>query len=145
MGASGAVADIINTLKDGLEPTTETWHNNIINLRNKHIAHSENIFEQTQIMIWLSPFKPRQVTSIAPFTLRHDALNIETLEQFSKVARTMHTRAVDLMTAISNEALAAVRKLPIQKLYRKAKEPRPRFELPTIDDVTKTRKPKPKP
>jgi hypothetical protein len=132
--------DIKVALRNGVDTTTSKSHRRIIDLRNKYIAHSDNIFEQTQVQILLSPLEPPEIITIAAFSIRTDALNLETLEEFLKLAKTMHSRALNLRDKYSDEALVAVRKLPIQDVYHKAQAGVPRFALPTIEDVRKSRK-----
>ncbi|HDY67480.1 MAG TPA: hypothetical protein ENH85_06800 [Candidatus Scalindua sp.] len=113
-------------------------HQFYMDLRDKHIAHSVNSFEQTEVGLVLSPVSSseKKVVGVVRLSMRHfvpDKTGIHQLGSLSKVA---HDKTCSLAKEIENKVLEEGRKIPIQELYRIA---RSQLVAPGPDSVNKPR------
>lgn len=114
-------------------------HRYYINLRNKHVAHSVNLFEQVAIDLQLSSpkNKKREVLGVSVLSQKLICSSIdgvETLLRLSLIAREEVRKKAKEYEA---KTLEIGKNLPIEKLYSRA---RSRITTPGPEDAGKPRK-----
>lgn len=130
----GLSGEMFRSSAGGLE-----CHEYYINLRNKHIAHSVNPFEQVVVGIVLSPpsKSEKKVEGIAVMSqrlLHLDSVGIQNLRRLSVAAlEVIQTRSKESQ----DEALEAGKKLLLDSLYDKAHL---RTVTPGPDQASKARR-----
>ena len=135
----GVRAKIPNSLLGGLSKNQNKDHKFFIALRNKYIAHSVNVFEETKIVACLVPEErgPRGVASIG---MQHDRLASLGANDFTRLkalSSELHQRMSNLIEEEKRKVLEAARKLPVAGLYSRVDPPN---KVAGDSDVTKPRK-----
>jgi len=114
-------------------------HNLFMNLRNKHVAHSVNSFEQVVVGLVLSPpasseRKVEGVSILSQKLLHFESEGIQNLRQLALIAMKEVERQGK---EYQEKTLEVGKKIPIDTLYVKA---RPRTVAPGHEQAGKSRK-----
>ena len=114
-------------------------HRFYINLRNKHIAHSVNPFEQMEVGLILSPIgeSERRVLGVSVLAMKQISLSIDGVHQLGLLSKIAHDKMCNLAKELENKVIEKGKKTPIEELYKKA---RPRLIAPEPDLANKPRK-----
>ena len=137
--ASGVRTSLPNSVLEGLSESLKTDHDFFITLRNKYIAHSVNVFEETRIVAYLVPEEsgPRGVASIG---IQHDRLASLAVEDFNRLkalSLELHRQISIIIEEEKQKVLDAARRLPVDGLYSQVDPPK---KVAGDSDVTKRRK-----
>jgi len=113
-------------------------HQFYIDLRNKHIAHSVNPFEQMEVGFILSPVNEpgKKIVGVSTLAMRHivsDKIGVHQLGSLSKIA---HDKICSMAKETEQKVLEEGKKIPIDDLYKIA---RPRLVAPGPDLTNKAR------
>ncbi|MEK6725459.1 MAG: hypothetical protein AABY54_02750 [Deltaproteobacteria bacterium] len=111
---------------DGLQGDPVGAHRLYINLRNKHIAHSVNPFEQMEVGVILSPVKSaeKEVLGVATLSMRLISHDVEGIRQLGTLAKVVMEKVSKLAKDYEQKVIEEARKIPIDDLYK-----RPRLRL----------------
>lgn len=113
-------------------------HQSIKDMRDKHIAHSVNAFEDTSIGAMLSNPTTGQKMVVGTIVLTGSRVSdsAEGIKQIGSLAKIAFESAKARFDALQIEVLAEARALNIDELYAR---PTPRFTAPSYDVVAKSR------
>ncbi len=130
----GLPEELFESIEGGVE-----CHQLYMNLRNKHIAHSVNPFEQVVVGLVLSPpsSPERKVEGISILSQKLLHLNSEGVQNFRRLALVALKEVERQGKGYQEKALEVGKKIPIATLYAKA---RPRTVTPGPEQAGKARK-----
>jgi hypothetical protein len=125
-------------LFEGIEGGVEC-HQMFINLRNKHVAHSVNPFEQVVVGLVLSPpsSSERKVEGVSILSQKLSHLDSEGIRNLRHLALVAMKEVERQGKEYQEKTLEVGKQLSIDALYAKA---RPRTVAPGPEDAGKTRK-----
>ncbi len=114
------------------------FHNYHKDLRDKHIAHSVNPFEQVRVDIQLSPTNSaeRKVVGIITSSMKHIVVPKRSVEDFLRLVTWAKRVVGEKCKEYENKVLKIAKGMPLDDLYAKA---RSRMIAPSSKDVRKTR------
>ena len=106
------------------------------NLRNKHIAHSVNPFEQVKVGLILSSenSQEKKVMEVSPFLMKLVATTDDDVRQLGALVKVLVNKLMKNGEQYEEEALRVGRSLPIDELYSL---PRLRTVAPEPNDAGK--------
>lgn len=108
-----------------------------INLRNKHVAHSVNPFEQVQVGLVLAPTTAEKaVIGVSTLAMRHITADAEGVRQLGMLAKVVLGKVCELARNQEQKVLEIGQTRPIQDLYERA---RPRIYAPRPDAAGRPR------
>ena len=138
--ASGVRTTFPSSVLEELPENQNRDHDYFIALRSKYIAHSVNVFEETQIVAYLVPEEsgPRGVASISVQDYRLVSLGADDFNRLKALSLELRRRINILIEEEKRKVLDAARKLPVDGLYSQIDLPK---RVAVDSDVTKTRKP----
>ena len=127
--ASGKRFGLDESLFSGLAGDPIGVHRNYIAMRNKHIAHSVNLFEQMEVgLVLSSPDQDkREVVGVATLSMRHIVADVDGVHQLGMLAKVALNKACMIAKEKEKEILRYGKALPIGELYKKS---RPRLTAP---------------
>jgi hypothetical protein len=130
----GLSEELFENIEGGVE-----CHQFYMNLRNKHIAHSVNPFEQVVVGLVLSPpsSTERKVEGVSILSQKLMHLNSEGIQNFRHLALIAMKEIEKLGKDAQTKTLEAGQQLPIESLYVKAS---PRTVAPPPEEAGKPRK-----
>lgn len=136
--ASGVRYGLTPDLFDHFEGEPREAHEYYLELRNKHIAHSVNPFEQIVIGAILSPpdAEIRNVEGIATLTGANLSDSIQSIEQLRTLATTALKHVAGAGKRLGAEVLEEAKGLSIDDLYKRAT---PRVTVPPSSAVSSRR------
>jgi hypothetical protein len=136
--ASGVRFGLTPDLFDHFEGEPRKVHQYYLDLRNKHVAHSVNPYEQIVVGAVLSPPDStiRNVEGIATLVGTNVSESVESVEQFRTLARTALKHMSNTGKALSDKVLEEAKALPIDALYKRAT---PRVTVPPSSAVSARR------
>jgi hypothetical protein len=113
-------------------------HKFYIDLRNKHIAHSVNPYEQMEVGFILSPpsEKEKKIEGVATLAMRHFVSGKKGVQQLGMLSKTALDKARSMAKETEGKVLKEGKKIPIDELYKKAQ---PRLIVPGPDSADKAR------
>lgn len=113
-------------------------HKHYVDLRNKHIAHSVNPFEQVAVDLQLSPpdSTKQEVLAVAVLSMRLICTDIEGVETLLRLALIARKEVSKLAKEYEDKTLEVGKGLPLKDLYSKA---RSRLIAPGPEDAGKAR------
>lgn len=120
------------------EDTPIKVHQLYIDLRNKHIAHSVNPFEQIKVGLVLSEINSpkREVQGVVTLLQKLMCLDLEGVVSFLKLSSLVHKEVAKICKNCEDNALKAGKILPIDPLYSR---PILRIITPGPEDARKAR------
>lgn len=126
------------TVFDGLQGDPVGAHRLYIDLRNKHIAHSVNPFEQMEVGVVLSPVESAQkdILGVATLSMRLMTFDVEGVRQLGMLAKVVMEKVAALAKDSEQRVLEQARKLPMEDLYKRA---RPRLIAPGPESAGESR------
>lgn len=121
-----------------LEGDVLEFHNLILNLRDKHIAHSVNAFEEVLIGAVLSPLdsserKVEGITTLARRLIMHDQQGVWQLGNLARLMAAAMAAKLDEQTGV---VLAEAQTLDVDGLYS---QPTLKSYIPGSEDAAKAR------
>ena len=124
---------------DKLEGDPLGCHHYFKNLRDKHIAHSVNPFEQIVVDLQLSnpKSKKREVLGVSVLSQKLICTTVDGAETFLRLALIAREEVRKLAKEYETKTLEVEKKLPIDILYSKG---RSRIVTPGPEDAGKARK-----
>lgn len=129
----GLTADIYKDLDGAID-----YHNWCRSMRDKHVAHSVNPFEQVTVDVQLS--KPdtgkKEVLGVSVLTMKFLVPTIDGVENFLRLVSVALKEVVNKCKEYETKVLDVAKSLPIDTLYAKA---RGRLVAPGPDQVGKPR------
>jgi len=136
--ASGKRFGLSESIFNGLKGEPHKVHKMYIDLRNKHIAHSVNPFEQMEVGLILSPLNSneRKIVGVAKLSMRHICPDIEGVHQLGLLAKVLLERVCELAKQQEKKVLEKGRSIPIDELYNR---PRLRMVAPGPELTDKPR------
>lgn len=137
--ASGKRFGLSESIFEGFEGEPVETHRYYIDLRNKHIAHSVNPFEQVEVGLVLSPTDSgeREVVGVSTLAMRHISPGVEGVHQLGLLSKVVLGKVCELAKQYEQRVLEIGKTLPIDELYRRA---RPRLVAPGPEAAGKSRK-----
>lgn len=136
--ASGKRFGLSASIFDGLKGEPHKVHKMYIDLRNKHIAHSVNPFEQMEVGLILSPQNSheRKIIGVATIAMRHISPAVEGVHQLGLLAKVLLEKVCEIAKQYEKKTLAKGSSIPIDDLYNRA---RPRMVAPGSELADKPR------
>lgn len=136
--ASGKRFGLSKSIFNGLKGEPHKVHKMYIDLRNKHIAHSVNPFEQMEVGLIMSPLNSneRKIVGVATLSMRHICPDIEGVHQLGLLAKVLIERVCELAKQQEKKVLEKGRSIPIDELYNR---PRLRMVAPGPELTDKPR------
>jgi hypothetical protein len=113
-------------------------HQFYIDLRNKHIAHSVNPFEQMEVGFVLSSVDEpdKRIVGIATLAIRHIVSDKKGVQQLGMLSKIAHDKICSMAKETEQKVLEEGKKILIDDLYKIA---RPRLVAPGPDLANKSR------
>jgi hypothetical protein len=137
--ASGKRFGLSEFIFDGLKGEPHKVHKMYIDLRNKHIAHSVNPFEQMEVGLMLSPQNSheKKIIGVATLAMRYISPDIEGVHQLGLLAKVLLQEVCELSKYYEKKVLEKGHSIPINELYKRAK---PRLIATGPESVDKSRR-----
>lgn len=123
---------------DGLQGDPVGAHQLYINLRNKHIAHSVNPFEQMEVGVVLKPTESveKRIIGVVTLAMRHISSDINGVHQLGMLAHVVKDKVCELAKQYEQRVIEQSKQLPIDDLYKRA---RPRLIAPGPETAGRAR------
>jgi len=137
--ASGKRYGLNETIFKELQGEALKVHNMYMDLRNKHIAHSVNPFEQMKVGVVLSPkeSQDKKIIGVATLSMKQISLDKEGVHQLGLLSKVILKKVCEIAKQYEQKTLEIGKTLPIEDLYKRA---RPRLVAPGPDETNKSRK-----
>lgn len=121
--ANGKRFGLKESLFSGLNGDPVGTHRYFMGMRNKHIAHSVNPFEQVQVGLVLAREGEgeRKVVGVSTLAMRHVTSNREGVRQLGMLAKVLLTKITEQAKQLEQEVLTIGKALPLDDLYSRAK------------------------
>jgi len=118
--ASGKRFGLSESIFDGLMGEPHKVHKMYIDLRDKHIAHSVNPFEQMEVGLVLSPESSheRKVIGVATLYMRHVYSTVEGVHQLGLVSKVLLEKVVQIAKEYEGKTLEKGESIPLEALYK---------------------------
>ena len=135
---SGKRFGLDESILDGLKGEPHKVHKLYLDMRDKHIAHSVNPFEQMQVGLVLSPkdSNEKKVVGVATLSMRHMVTDVEGVHQLGLLSKVLLEKVCDIAKQYENKALERGKTIPIDDLYKRA---RPCITAPGPEESDKPR------
>jgi len=135
---SGKRFGLDESILDGLKGEPHKVHKLYLDMRDKHIAHSVNPFEQMQVGLVLSPkdSNEKKVVGVATLFMRHMVTDVEGVHQLGLLSKVLLEKVCDIAKQYKNKTLEKGKTIPIDDLYKRA---RPRITAPGPEESDKPR------
>lgn len=113
-------------------------HQFYIDLRNKHIAHSVNPYEQMEVGFVLSSVaeQEKKIIGVSTLTMRHIVSDKKGVQQLGMLSKIAHDKICSMAKVVEQKVLEEGKKMPINELYKIA---RPRLVAPGPDLANRPR------
>ena len=137
--ASGKRYGLNETIFKELQGEALKVHNMYMDLRNKHIAHSVNPFEQMKVGVVLSPkeSQDKKIIGVATLSMKQISLDKEGVHQLGLLSKVILKKVCEIAKQYEQKTLEIGKTLPIEDLYKRA---RPKLVAPGPDETNKSRK-----
>jgi len=137
--ASGKRYGLDETIFEDLQGEALKVHNMYMNLRNKHIAHSVNPFEQIKVGVVLSPeeSQDKKIIGVATLLMKQISLDREGVHQLGLLSKVILEKVREMAKQYEQKTLEISKTFPIKDLYKCA---RPRLVAPGLDETNKSRR-----
>jgi hypothetical protein len=136
---TGVRATVPKYLLDEMSDEQRRDHSYFMNLRDKHIAHSVNVYEENEVVAYLTPEErgQRGVQSISVQHIRVMSIGDGSAMCLKGLCSYLLQRIENLITAEKKKLMAVLNTIPLDEPYAmKARSPRPSSE----QDVARPRK-----
>ncbi|HBE90403.1 MAG TPA: hypothetical protein DDW41_04315 [Candidatus Andersenbacteria bacterium] len=136
---TGVRATIPKYLLDDMSDEQRRDHSYFINLRDKHIAHSVNVYEENEVVAYLTPEErgQRGVQSISVQHKRVLSIGDGSAMCLKALCSYLLQRIENLIITEKEKLMAVLNAIPVDELYAmKARSPRPSSE----QDVSRPRR-----
>ncbi|MHC4540237.1 MAG: hypothetical protein ACYS74_10715 [Planctomycetota bacterium] len=135
---SGKRYGLDETAFSGLNGDPVAVHRLYIDMRNKHVAHSVNPFEQMEVGLVLTPKEKgeKSIVGVSTLAMRHITADLGGVRQLGMLAKIVLGKICDLGKEYEQKVLEVAKTLPIDELYLRA---RPRIVAPGPDVAGKPR------
>jgi hypothetical protein len=136
--ATGVRYGLTPGIFDHFQGEPQAAHNYYLQLRNKHIAHSVNPFEQIVVGAVLSPkdAQERSVEGIATLLGVNLSDSVESVGQLRTLARAVGKHVNMLREQLQAEVLEETKAVPIDDLYNRVN---PRVTVPPSSEASSSR------
>ena len=136
--ASGKRFGLSESIFDGLMGEPHKVHKMYIDLRDKHIAHSVNPFEQMEVGLVLSPQSSheRKIIGVATMSMRHICSDVEGVHQLGLLSKVLLEKVIQIAKEYEKKTLEKGESIPLEALYKRA---RPRMVAPGSELADKPR------
>ena len=126
------------SILNGLKGEAHKAHKFYLDMRDKHIAHSVNPFEQTQVSLVLSPkdSHEKKVVGVAILSIRHMVSDVQGVHQLGLLSKVLLEKVCKIAKQYENKTLEKGKTIPIDDLYKRA---RPRITAPGPEESDKPR------
>lgn len=127
--ADGKRFGLSEDIFDGLQGEPKKVHELYINLRNKHVAHSVNPFEQIQVGLMLSPSSSdkKEILGVSTLAMRYITQSVDGVHQLGLLTKVLCERVCKIAKEYEEKVLDKGKQLPIDELYKKIQ---PRLTAP---------------
>ena len=135
---SGKGFGLSESIFDGLMGEPHKVHKMYIDLRDKHIAHSVNPFEQMEVGLVLSPQSghERKIIGVAAMSMRHICSDVEGVHQLGLLSKVLLEKVIQIAKEYEKKTLEKGESVPLGALYKRA---RPRMVAPGSELADKPR------
>ena len=135
---SGKRYGLTEAMFEGLQGEPIKVHRMYIDLRNKHIAHSVNPFEQMEVGLVLSPKNghKKKIIGVATLSMRLITLDVEGVHQLGLLSKVILKKVCEIAKQYEQKTLEIGKTLPLDELYERA---RPRLVAPNSELAGKAR------
>jgi len=135
---SGKRFGLDESIFDGLKGEPRKVHKFYLDMRDKHIAHSVNPFEQMQVGLVLSPedSSEKKIVGVVTLSMRHIVPDVEGIHQLGLLSKLLLEKVCEIAKQYENKTLEKGKKIPIDDLYKRA---RPRITAPGPEESDKPR------
>jgi len=135
---SGKRFGLDESILDGLKGEPHKVHKLYLDMRDKHIAHSVNPFEQMQVGLVLSPkdSSEKKVVGVATLSMRHIVPDVEGVHQLGLLSKVLLEKVCEIAKQYENKTLEKGKTIPIDDLYKRA---RPCITVPGPEESDKPR------
>jgi len=108
---------------DDLNGEPHKVHQLYMNMRNKHIAHSVNPFEQMQVGLVLTPKEniEKQVIGVVTLAMRHLVSNIDGIHQLGLLSKVILKKLCKIAKNYEKKTLDKGKTIPIDELYKRVR------------------------
>jgi len=136
--ASGKRFGLSESIFDGLMGEPHEVHKMYIDLRDKHIAHSVNPFEQMEVGLVLSPQSSheRKIIGVATMSMRYICSDVEGVHQLGLLSKVLLEKVIQIAKEYEKKTLEKGESIPLEALYKRA---RPRMVAPGSELADKPR------
>ena len=136
--ATGKRFELSESIFDGLMGEPHKAHKMYIDLRDKHIAHSVNPFEQMAVGLVLSPesSSERKIIGVETWSMRQICLSVEGVHQLGLLSKVLLEKVIQIAKEYEKKTLEKGKSIPIDDLY---KLPRLRMVAPGSELTDKPR------
>jgi len=136
--ASGKRYGLSKAIFDGLNGEPFKAHKMYIDLRDKHIAHSVNPFEQMKVGLMLSPVgnNEKKVVGVATLSIRLASLDVDGVHQLGMLSKVLLEKVCARAKEYEQKVLKIAKNIPVDELYNR---PRLRITVPGSELADKPR------
>jgi hypothetical protein len=117
--ATGKRFGLSESIFDGLVGEPHKVHRMYMDLRDKHIAHSVNPFEQMAVGLVLSPQSSheRKIIGVATMSMRHICSDVEGVHQLGLLSKVLLEKVIRIAKEYEKKTLDKGKSIPLEVLY----------------------------
>ena len=136
--ATGKRFGLSESIFDGLIGEPHKVHKMYMDLRDKHIAHSVNPFEQMAVGLVLSTESSheRKIMGVATMSMRHICSDVEGVHQLGLLSKVLKEKVIEIAKEYEKKTLDKGKSITLEVLY---KLPRLRMVAPGPELTNKPR------
>jgi len=118
--ATGKRFGLTESIFDGLQGEPHKVHKMYIELRDKHIAHSVNPFEQMAVGLILSPQNSheRKIIGVATMSMRYICSDVERIHQLGLLSKVLLEKVIQIAKEYEKKTLEKGKNIPLEALYK---------------------------
>ncbi|MDI6778454.1 MAG: hypothetical protein QMD77_04685 [Patescibacteria group bacterium] len=117
---SGKRFGLDESILDGLKGEPHKAHKFYLDMRDKHVAHSVNPFEQMQVGLMLSPENDnkKNIVGVATLSMKYVAADCEGVNQLGRLSKVFLGKVYEMGKLYENKTLERGKAIPINDLYK---------------------------
>jgi len=117
--ATGKRFGLSESIFDGLIGEPHKVHKMYMDLRDKHIAHSVNPFEQMAVGLVLPPqgSREREIIGVATMSMRHICSDVEGVHQLGLLSKVLLEKVIQIAKEYEEKTLEKGKSIPLEVLY----------------------------